>query len=125
MSSFNPYHHPIPKISDPEMFNIQGHPYQMCPSCGQQPLKLAGKHYSTCPAHHTFYECPTCKDTRITDKRENVYYCGLLHPYHVCTVHKKPVIGISRLVQDCTCRGAPKPRRRPVQFTDGWDSPFL
>lgn len=105
-------------------------PYLLCPVCGQPPLQLphdggASNPFSfTCVSHHNFYKCPTCLDTRVSDRRENVWYCGLLHPYHFCVVHKRPVVGVGQFATKCTCNHNPQSLTRQRLSTQ-WESPFV
>jgi len=103
-------------------------PYLLCPVCGQPPLQLNTPDSPlgsfTCSSNHVFYKCPTCLDTRVSDRRENVWYCGLLHPYHFCVVHKRPVIGVGQFDTKCTCSHNPQTLTRQRLSTQ-WESPFV
>lgn len=99
-------------------------PYLLCPVCGQTSMALPGVPYYTCLAQHTFYKCPTCLDTRVSDIRENIMYCGLLHPYHLCVVHKKPVMGVAQFATKCTCNYNPQHLTRQREIPN-WESPFI
>ena len=125
--SLNPLHSPPhPSILQPERHTfIQNYrvPYRMCPHCGGGLLRIDG--VLTCSAHHLFYECPTCLDTRISDQRENIMYCKLLHPYHICVTHQVPVIGIVHMRHNkCTCNMNPSSIIRKTQVSQ-WQSAFL
>lgn len=118
----NPYiKQPSVSISFLQNYRI---PHTLCPICGNQPVRLTNTTYTTCASHHKFYECPTCMDTRVSDKRENAFYCGLLHPYHLCAIHKIPVVGVTQMNGRCTCVQNPRSiiRQKPVTQ---WESPFV
>jgi len=115
-----------PSNNDTKIFFFQNYrnPIQTCPECGQPPLKITGIGFLTCPNFHKFYECPTCLDTRISDIKENVFYCGLLHPYHLCPIHNKPVVGTAYMRPGkCTCQIVKSIIRQDK--VSNWDSPFL
>ena len=102
-------------------------PYPNCPECGQEAIRMMGIPYLFCPAKHSFYECPTCTDTRVVERKENIIYCGLLHPYHICPIHRIPVVGISSYRYDkCTCMKNAEARQvlrsKPIS---NWDSPYM
>lgn len=107
------------------MIQNRNNPYSMCPSCGQTPMGINNLPFLTCPAYHIFYKCPTCTDTRVSDKKENIYYCGLLHAYHICSVHKTPVIGVARMTSTCTCSKHPQQSIIRKEKIKNWDVPFL
>jgi hypothetical protein len=100
---------PPPPMHQPQVVNMvqnRANVYTHCPTCGQNPTMIDHLNWLTCPAFHIFYACPICKDTRVSDKRENIIYCGLLHPYHICAVHNRPVAGTARMTSTCTCTAA-------------------
>lgn len=102
-SVFNPHHNPLPGSSPTIFNNSLGTCYNLCPKCGRSPIKVNKNSSLTCKGGHYFYQCPTCFDTRVSDHRDEVYYCGQMHPYHVCPLHRIPVPGIYRMSQNCTC----------------------
>ena len=119
---------PNPYIKVPSSINfVQNYrvPYRMCPQCGSGILRINNNTHLTCTLGHILHECPTCLDTRISDRRENITYCGLLHPYHLCAIHKIPVVGMVQW-QDhrCTCSQNPKSIIRQKEITQ-WQSAFL
>jgi hypothetical protein len=118
----NPYSNP-PTVALSFLQNYRV-PYLLCPVCGQHPLKVENVPFLTCNSHHQFYKCPTCMDTRVSDIRENIIYCGLLHPYHLCAVHKIPVVGTAQFVTKCTCHLNPRSVTRQREVPN-WESPFV
>jgi hypothetical protein len=99
--------------------------YTLCPMCGLQPIRFIGLPYLTCENKHKFYDCPICLDTRVKDKRENIFYCGMYHPYHLCPVHQIPVTGINNFIRkNCTCRqnNTLLLQTNPIK---NWESPFM
>jgi len=120
-------HHQNPYVSQPNITFVQNYrvPYRMCPQCGAQILRINNNSYLTCISGHKFYQCPTCLDTRTSDRRENIIYCGLLHPYHLCTVHNIPVVGVVQWRENkCTCSQNPQSIIRQKEIPQ-WQSPFL
>lgn len=127
---FPQHYFPAPRQPKTTMHVIRGSPYTQCPSCGLNRKSLMGRHFFACDNQHTFFACPTCSDTRVSDRRENVLYCGLLHPYHICDVHQRPVKGIPRFYKSgCTCQnlnmptGTSAPPSNPL-FSPTWGTPF-
>ena len=115
-----------PSPSKTKIFFSQNYrqPITVCPVCHQHPSRINGLPFLICPNQHQFYECPTCLDTRITEIRENVLYCGLLHPYHLCTVHQVPVVGTAYMRPGkCSCQPIKSIIRQ--EKLKNWDSPFL
>ena len=111
------------------VYDNYGNSYTQCPMCGLNAQRLIGLPFLTCENHHQFYDCPTCLDTRVSDVKENVYYCGQLHPYHLCAIHNIPVIGPTTFRNDrCTCgKNGQNTVTRVIrqQTISSWDSPFL
>jgi hypothetical protein len=99
--------------------------YTQCPLCGSEARRLIGLPFLTCDNRHQFYDCPTCLDTRVSEVKENVYYCAQLHPYHLCSIHHIPVVGPANFRTDrCTCPREVRPILRQAAVPN-WDSPFL
>jgi len=121
-------HHPNPYLPSHTLSFLQNYrvPYLLCPVCGQTGLQTPDLPPAafTCLSNHVFYKCPTCLDTRVSDRRENVWYCGLLHPYHFCAIHKRPVVGVGQFATKCTCANNPQSVTRQRQLTQ-WESPFV
>ena len=124
--------HPNPYLRQPSVTYVQTYrtPYRLCPSCGSDPIRLLHVPFLTCASRHEYYECPTCQDTRVVDQRENIRYCGLLHPYHLCDVHHVPVVGTARVGQRCTCQRTsttPQPLLSSSSSSSSppWESPFV
>lgn len=118
--------HPNPYVRQPSVTYLQNYrtPYQLCPVCGETPLRWVNLPFLTCAARHQFYECPTCRDTRVTEQRENIRYCGLFHPYHICEVHQVPVVGTTRVGgRRCTCPAPPAPTTADTDWFGS--SPFV
>ena len=119
--------HPNPYKKNLTISFVQNYrvPYRMCPQCGAGILRRSDKNNLTCSSGHVFFECPTCLDTRISDRRENILYCGLLHPYHLCKVHEIPVIGVVQWRDNkCTCSQNPQSIIRQKEISQ-WQSAFL
>lgn len=110
------------------LFQDSQTPSTNCPHCGQEQVRIKGIPYLTCTNQyqpHKFYDCPVCLDTRISEIRENVYYCGLHHPYHLCPIHHTPVIGPSTFRIDvCTCSNNHSSVLTTSTVQD-WKVPFL
>lgn len=107
-------------------------PYRQCPQCGQSGQIIDNQSWLTCPAHHSFFACPWCGDTRISNIKENVRYCGQNHPYSFCKIHtRQPVPGIINPIQMvCSCSLNMKTPKNMLldptaQRSTDWSSPFL
>lgn len=124
----NPYINTNPPSGSLSFLQNYRIPYLLCPVCGQPSLQLSDLNSPpgsfTCLSNHIFYKCPTCLDTRVSDRRENIFYCGLLHPYHFCVVHKRPVVGVGQLSTKCTCGNNPQNVTRQ-RIDTHWESPFV
>lgn len=100
--------------------------FTQCPMCGMAPVRLMNQPHLTCDNGHIFYDCPVCMDTRISDVRENVFYCAQLHAYHLCAVHQYPVVGPASYHSNrCTCaRNQPVKQILRTTPNNDWSSPF-
>jgi len=109
-------------------FQNYQNPCVSCPQCGGKAIRMVGIPFLFCEGDkkHQFYECPTCFDTRVSDIKENAYYCGLSHSYTLCPIHESPVAGVFNMTAypRCICPKKAPGLIRQKQITQ-WDSPFL
>lgn len=99
-------------------------PFQNCPICSEPVVRLNHLPHLTCRNNHLFYACPTCLDTRVNEVKENVIYCGNLHPYHLCGMHQTANAGVASYNTDrCTCPH--KPIKTSKKDDASWASAFI